>query len=99
MENSLDKIFANDKNSVTLTLGDYESIKAVYDENKSLKEEKEKLFESIRRVSRIFVNAGVPEEVFKQLSEGKLEARSEIVHGSIVDPLATTYVLLIETHN
>lgn len=99
MENSLDKIFANDKNSVTLTLGDYESIKAVYDENKSLKEENEKLSESLRRVGRIFARAKVPEEVFEQLSEGKLEARSQIVQGNINDPLATTYVLMIEAHN
>ena len=91
MENSLDKIFANNKNSVTLTLGDYESIRA---ENEYLKKNNEKLFESIRRVSRIFVNAGVPEEVFKQLSEGKLEARSY----TIDDPLATTYVLMIDVH-
>ncbi len=99
MENSLDKIFTNDKNSVTLTLGDYESIKAVYDENKSLKEENEKLSESLIRISRIFARANIPEEIIKQISEGKLEVRSKIVQGSINDPLMTTYMVAIDVHN
>ncbi len=99
MENSLDKIFSNDKNSVTLTLGDYESIKAVYDENKSLKEENEKVYEPLRELGRIFTRAKIPKEVFKQLLEGKLEVSSKIVQGSINDPLSTIYVLMIEAHN
>ena len=100
MENnkSLNEIFANDKNSVTLTLGDYESIKAVYNENKSLKEENEKLTESLRKLSLIFARAKVPEELFQQLSEGKLEARSQVVRGGINDPLMTTYIISIDAH-
>ena len=97
MGKSLTEIFTNDKNSVTLTLGDYESIKAVYDENKSLKEENEKLSESLKRVYRIFIRANIPEEVFKQLLEGKLEVRSQVMQGLINDPLAITYALYIDS--
>ena len=57
MNETLNKIFENKDNKVTLSLNDYESIKAVFDENKSLEKEVEQLKESFAGIIRLFKRA------------------------------------------
>lgn len=94
----LKNIFENKNNTVTLNLGDYESIKAVFDENIKLKEENEKISESLSRVGRIFVRAKIPEEVFEQLSEGKILIETKVIQ-DIIDPNATCYIMSFKVSN
>lgn len=99
MENSLDKIFSNDKNSVTLTLGDYESIKAVYNENKSLSEANKYLQEQLATVIKVFSEAKLPGDVIKQLLEGTLKIESTSMLQNVLDPLGNSYSIVIRIPN
>ena len=100
MENTevLTKIFENKNNTVTLNLGDYESIKAVFDENKSLKEENAKLKDKVENVYRVFVKAKFPPELVKDIEDGNVEVESAEMHDSAFDPLTTKKVLVIKSH-
>ena len=93
----LNKIFENKNNTVTLTLGDYESIKAVFEENKSLKEERAELKDSLLGLGRIFIKAQVPESVLKDIKEGKVEVTSRILKSPDKD--TTTYAIYIDARN
>lgn len=99
MNETLNKIFENKDNKVTLSLSDYESIKAVFDENKALKEEIKDLNDSLSNVSKVFIKAKLPESVLKDIQEDKVVIDSKIMYNAIEDPLFTTYAILIRARN
>lgn len=99
MNETLNKIFENKDNKVTLSLSDYESIKAVFDENKSLEEEVKQLKESLTGIFRLFKRAGIPESVIKDIRDDKAKVDAKVVDGVIGDPFITTYEIFIKADN
>lgn len=99
MNETLNKIFENKDNKVTLSLSDYESIKAVFDKNKSLEEEVKQLKESFAGIIRLFKRAGISESVIKDIIEDKAKIKTEVISGAMEDPFITTYAIYIKADN
>ena len=92
---TLRKIFENNSNTVTLSLKDYEAIKSVFDENKSLREKNEELNEHLSNVTRVFVKAKIPESTVNKIKENKIDVGCGYLR-DVVDPMKCTYAIYIK---